>query len=128
MAELCTTIGDFAISFTATAGVTPARGARLVIASDGTYGLAPIGEIGQGFNQFTVASAGGSGTYKPLNAPGTQVAIASEAIAVGDDVFTAASGKCSTTATAAVFIGRAKQAASGDGVLFEVITGGTVPI
>jgi hypothetical protein len=128
MPELCTTIGDFAVSFTATAGVTPARGARLLIASDGTYGLAPIGDAGCGFNQYTVSAAGGSGTYKPNNANGTQVGIASEAIAVGDDVFSAANGKCSTTAAGAVFLGRAKQAATGDGVLFELIIGGTVPV
>lgn len=121
MAELCTTIGDFAISFTATAAVTPSRGARLLIASDGTYGLAPIGDVGQGFCQYTVSDSGGSGTYKPWNGQGTQVGIASEAIAVGDDVYTAASGKCSTTATNALWLGRAKQAATGDGVLFEII-------
>jgi hypothetical protein len=63
-----------------------------------------------------------------LNGQGTQVAIASEAIAVGDDVFTAASGKCSTTATLATFIGRAKTAAAADGDLFELITSGPVPI
>lgn len=128
MAELATTIGDFAVSFTATAGVTPSRGARLLIASDGTYGLAPIGEVGQGFNQYTVSAAGGSGTYKPTNGDGTQVAIASAAVAVGALVYTAASGKCSSTATSAVFIGRAKQAAAADNDLFEIIVGGTVPI
>lgn len=128
MAEIMTVIGDFSITVTATAAVTPSRGARLKIASDGTYGLAPIGEIGQGFAVATFASAGGRGTMFPVNKQGTVVAIASEAIAVGDDVYSAADGKCSTTATNAVFIGRAKSAASGDGVLFELIVGGPVPV
>ena len=124
MSELATTIGDFAVSFTATSGVTPGRGYRLLIASDGTYGLAGINDVGQGFNQYTVSAAGGSGTYKPTNAPGSQVAVASEAIAVGDRCYTVAGGKVSKTATSAIFIGNAKQAATGDGVLFELIVNG----
>lgn len=120
MAELCTTIGDFAISFTATSGVTPTRGLRLLLASDGTYGLAGLNDAGNGHCQYDVPISG-SGTFKPLNAPGSQVAVASEAIAVGDRVYSVAGGKVSKTATSAIYLGIAKQAASGNGVLFEYI-------
>lgn len=52
---------------------------------------------------------------------GTCVMVASEAIVAGDVVYKAADGKVSKTATGSVRVGIALEAASGDGIEFEVL-------
>lgn len=52
---------------------------------------------------------------------GTAVMTASEAIVAGDPVYKAASGKVSKTSTGSVQVGIALEAASGDGIEFEVL-------
>lgn len=55
-------------------------------------------------------------------APGTVIMVAAGAIAVGADVYGAASGKANDVATSTyVYIGTALTAATGDGSLFEVL-------
>ena len=55
-----------------------------------------------------------------FSAPGTRLGVASKAIAVGDPVYTAASGKLTdTSATGAFYLGRALTAADADGDEFE---------
>lgn len=61
------------------------------------------------------------GAVRLNNQPGITIGIASEAIVVGDVVYSAAAGKVSKTATSAVRLGIADTAASGDGVLFRYI-------
>ena len=55
------------------------------------------------------------------NKQGTLIMVASAALAVGANVFTAASGKVGASATGAFLIGTALTAATGDGSLFEVL-------
>lgn len=66
------------------------------------------------------AISGDSVTLRLPNA-GTVKTTASEAIAAGDQLYKAASGKVSKTATGSVLIGIAVTAASGDGSIFEAL-------
>ena len=61
--------------------------------------------------------------YTPvrLTKAGTCVLVASEAIVAGDVVYKAAAGKVSKTATGSVRVGIALEAASGDGIEFQVL-------
>src|SRR5690242_12075584 len=100
MADLMTINEGPNITVTATSGVTPARGNRLTMASDGTVGLAGIGVYGEYVAQYTFAASGGTETVRFFNAQGTHVLQSTAAaIAVGDSVYTAASGVVSNTST-----------------------------
>lgn len=61
--------------------------------------------------------------YTPcrLTKAGTCVLVASEAIVLGDVVYKAANGKVSKTAAASIRVGIALEAATGDGLEFQVL-------
>lgn len=123
MADLMTINEGPNIMVTATSGVTPARGNRLTMASDGTVGLAGIGVVGEYVAMWAFAAAAASDTVRFMNAQGTQVLkTTAAAVAVGDAIYTAASGVCSNTSTNAVLIGIARTAIDSAGGLIVVAT------
>lgn len=124
MSDLMTINEGPNITVTATSGVTPLRGHRLAMASDGTVGLAAIGVAGEYVATYDFPSAGATETVRFLNAQGTQVMkTTAAAVAVGDSVYTAATGLVSNTSTSAVLIGIAKTAiGSGGGLIIVVPT------
>lgn len=107
------------LTATATA-VAIAAFLRVNLDAQGLISAAAIGVAGIGITKQAFA-ASGTGVVRLLNAPGTQIATASEAIAVGDLVYSAAAGQVSKTAAGAVLLGTATSAASGAGVLFTFI-------
>lgn len=108
-------------NWTATAtAVAIAAYLRVALDANGLVAAAAIGVAGVGITKQAFA-ASGTGLVRLLNAPGTQIATASEAIVVGDLVYSAAGGKVSKTAAGAILLGVATSAASGDGVLFTFI-------
>lgn len=103
------------------AGAALAPGTRVVISSGKVVAAGITGkDIG---TVVTRAYADGDPvTVRLRTAQGTCECIASEAIAMGAAVYTAASGKVSDTAAATSFyFGEAMEAASGDGSVFEVL-------
>lgn len=121
MSDLMTINEGPNITVTATGGVTPARGTRLTMASDGTVGLAGIGEYGEYVAAYTFPAAAATETVRFFNAQGTQVLQSTAAaIAVGDSVYTAASGVVSNTSTSALLIGIARTAVGSGGGLLVV--------
>lgn len=94
------------------------RGVRVALNGSGLCAAAAVGVRGD----FVTAQAGAAS--ESIAAFGTQSgrvpALASEAVAVGDTAYSAASGKFSKTSTNAVLMGVWTLAASGDGVLGEV--------
>lgn len=110
------------ISVTLSSAASAARGTRLTLGSAGTYSAAAIGVKGECVTSYTIA-ASGSGAARLLNAQGTQIYQTTAAsIAVGDAVYTAASGLVSNTSTSATLLGVARQAVGSAGGLVEVIT------
>lgn len=121
MAELASYIGIEPLTIKATA-VAQARGIRVTLNSDNETAKSAIGVRGDyitlgaiAASEYGVAAATGCGGKVP--------ALASEAVAVGDLAYSAADGKFSKTSTNAVLMGRWTLAASGDGVLGEVLLG-----
>jgi hypothetical protein len=72
-----------------------------------------------GVSQQKVAAAGTANLPIRLPAAGTCKVTASVAIAKGDLLYKAADGKVSDLPTGSVQVGIAKEAASGDGAIFE---------
>lgn len=108
------------LTATATA-VAIAAFLRVNLDANGLISAGAIGVSGIGITKQAFA-ASGTGVVRLLNAPGTQIGTASEAIAVGDPVYSAAAGKISKTAGGgALLLGVATSAASGDGGLFTFI-------
>lgn len=95
---------------------------RLTLNSSGQWAKAAIGVRGDAIAEEGKAS-GGLLAGRLLYYGGTHIGIASEAILVGDIVYSAASGKISKTSGGAVALGRAVTAASGDGAQFEWMPG-----
>ena len=121
MADIVTVNEGPNITVTATAGVTPSRGHRLTMASDGTVGLAGIGITGEYVALYDFPTSGATETARMLNAQGTQVLkTTAAAVAVGDSVYSAASGVVSNTSTNAVLIGIARTAIGSGGGLIVV--------
>lgn len=115
MAELATNIGVVPQTILASTSAIN-RGLRTTLASDGTVSVSAIGVRGDYITVNDVAAS----SYGTGHACGTGAkisALASEAVAIGDLAYSAASGKFSKTSTNAVLMGRWVQAASGDGVL-----------
>ncbi|HRI52468.1 MAG TPA: DUF2190 family protein [Pseudomonadota bacterium] len=107
------------ISFVAAADT--ALGLRVTINSSGQAAIAGIAARGIGHADSGIDS-GVSGPIRLTNTGGELVGIASEAIAVGDTVLTAASGKCSkTTGGGALEIGICTFAAGTNGDQFKYI-------
>lgn len=101
--------------------VAVARGARVTVDSSRTVAASDIGVRGD-FVAMVAAAASQPFAAASLQTGSIVPMLASEAIAVGDDVYSAASGKVSTTSGGgAVLLGKAMTAASGDGILFEVL-------
>jgi hypothetical protein len=78
-------------------------------------------EIGTATNQ--AFAAGDRVTVKLRSAPGTHKMIAAAAITAGALVYTAASGKCSVSASTAYIEGHAMEAAGANGDIIEVLYG-----
>ena len=120
MAELAASTGatQFSVNLTA---ASVSRGARLTLDSSGTCAASAIGVRGD-YVAATAGAASATISATPLQLGAIVPMIASEAIAVGDTIYSAASGKVSkTSGGGAVIVGKANTAASGDGVLFEVL-------
>lgn len=98
-----------------------ARGLRVTLDSSSTLSASAIGVRGD-FIASQAVAASEFAAYFGMQPGGIVPLIASEAIAVGGAVYSAASGKASTTSGGgAIYLGKANTAASGDGVLFECI-------
>lgn len=105
-----------------------ARGVRVTVGASGTCTVAGLAVRGDFVTNQVIPISVASATPKAglgySTSGGGQVpALASEAVAVGDDAFSAADGKFSKTSTSAVYMGRWVIAASADGVLGAVELG-----
>jgi len=119
MAELATLQGVNLFSVNLTAAAV-ARGLRLVQDSSNTYSAA--GSTVRGDAVAAVAGAASATIAAiPLQSSGIIPVIASGAVTAGDLIYSAASGKVGTSSSSTVLLGKAVTAASGDGVLFEVL-------
>lgn len=122
MAELAGSIGANFEPCIATA-VAIARGSRVTLDSSGTCAASDIGVRGDYITDSAVA-ASESFAGIPMQLGCRVAALASEATAIGDAAYSAASGKISkTSGGGAVLLGKWTQAASGDGVLGQVQLG-----
>lgn len=120
MAELAAYTNSPLFPVTLTA-VAVARGIRLTQDSSNLNAASAIGVRGD-----WVASCAGAASERiaafSLQEAGIIFAVASEAIASDDLCYSAANGKVSkTSGGGAVILGKANTAASGDGILFELI-------
>ncbi len=99
--------------------VAIALGVRVTFDSTGYVSAAAISVRG---DYTTLQSCEGSipVDVASMQGGGKVPALASEAVAVGDPAYSAASGKYSKTSTSAVLVGKWIEAASGDGVLGAV--------
>lgn len=101
------------------------RGARLTFDSTGVV-IAAASTVRGDFVAATAIAASTStldqyGAAFSLQAGSIVPALASEAIVVGDAIYTDTSGKWSKTSASHVLCGKAVTAASGDNILFEVL-------
>lgn len=115
MAELATYIGIVPRTILANS-VAQVRGVRVTRNSAGTTAIADNTTRGD-YVTLTAIEASLPGTAASMSDGGSVPALASEACAIGDLAYSAASGKFSKTSAGAVLCGRWTQAASGDGVL-----------
>lgn len=98
-----------------------ARGLRVSMASTGLCAVAASTVRGDYvMSQAGAASQNDVAAFQP-QAGGITPYVADGAISIGDTIYSAASGKVGKTSTSTVIIGIANTAASGDGILFEVI-------
>lgn len=122
MSDLATIIEGPAASVTATVGVQPNRGNRLTTSTDGSVGLAGISVEGEYIALYNFQSTGAVATVRFTNAQGTQVLqTTAAAMAVGDPVYTAASGLVSNTATSAILLGVCRTAVTSAGGLIVAV-------
>lgn len=119
MAELAAYTGANTFTATATA-VAISRGIRVSLASTGLVAAAASTVRGDYVASQAVA-ASGVAAFFPIQPGGIVPMVADGALSVGDTIYSAASGKVGATSTGAVIMGKANTAASGDGVLFEVL-------
>ncbi len=119
MAELAAYSASPLLSYQNSA-VAIARGIRVSLASTGLVAAAASTVRGEGVASAALA-ASVTGAYFPLQNSAIVPMVADGAISIGDTIYSAASGKVGTTSTGAVIMGKANTAASGDGILFEVI-------
>jgi hypothetical protein len=121
MAEMATYIG--VVPRTVTANAAAARGIRLTLNSSGTCDAAGITDAGD-YVSLQAIEAAKTGAAVSMHGGGKIPAVASEAVAVGDPAYTAASGKFSkTSGSSAVLVGKWALAASGVDVLGEIELG-----
>lgn len=100
--------------------VAVARGIRVALASTGLVAAAASTVRGD-FVSSQAAAASAPFAAFGLQPGGIVPMVADGAIVIGDTIYSAASGKVGLTSTGAVIVGKANTAASGDGILFEVI-------
>lgn len=100
-----------------------ALGIRVTLDSSGTVAASDIGVRGD-FVTLQSIPASGDGEALSLQAGIYAPMVASEACAVGDPAYSAASGKVSkSTGGGAVLLGKWATAASGNGVIGKVLLG-----
>ena len=88
-----------------------------------TVGLAGVGDVCIGIAQVPIAN-GGFGNARFENASGSQIYLASEAIAAGDKIYSAAAGKVKKTSAAGVVsLGAAWTSTAADGDFIMAIRG-----
>lgn len=119
MAELAAYTGANLFTQNASA-VAISRGIRVSLASTGLVAAAASTVRGD-FVASQAVAASGTAAFFAIQPGGIVPMVAAEAIAIGDTVYSAASGKVALTSTSTVIMGKANTAASGDGILFEVI-------
>lgn len=90
-----------------------------VIFGTTTVALAGVADVDDGTMENPTFAATETATVRLRTASGTCKMVASAAISAGADVYAAASGKIASTGF--VFIGKALEAASGDGSVIEVM-------
>lgn len=99
-----------------------AQYARVVFESDGKVVTAGLTQIGDGIAQREAYAAGDYIDVKLWNSSGTFKMIAIEALSVGADLYTEASGKVQDTAASTSFkFARALEAATADGDVIECV-------
>lgn len=104
-----------------TAAAATAYGLRVHLNASSAWAISGISVRGLGHAAEGIAS-GARGPVRLINCGGELTGIASEAIAVGDTVYSAASGKMSkTSGGGAVAMGTASSAAGADGDQFTYI-------
>lgn len=109
-------------TFQATAAV--AENLRVsFLGSTGKIAVAGASERGVGTTEFPALAADDYVAVRLWNAQGTRKMVASEAITAGADVYAAASGKIAATGT--VKLGQAKEAATANNDVIEVLPPGS---
>lgn len=93
---------------------------RVIQEADGKWVVAGITQIGDGIAQTPAFAAGDEIAIKLWNSAGTFKMIALEALAVGADLYTEASGKVQDTAASTSFrFAKSLEAATADGDIIE---------
>lgn len=100
-----------------------AKYARVKISAAETVDVAGITDREIGIVTNQAFAAGDRVTVRLRSAPGTTKMIAAAAISAGALVYTAASGKCSVSASTAFILGHAMEAAGANGDIIEVLYG-----
>lgn len=119
MADMTSDLAIQPITIKATS-VAQARGVRVTLASTNDTAVADATTRGD-FVTLQAIAASDYGAAASASGGGKVPALASEAVAIGDLAYAAAAGKFSKTSTNAAYLGRWTQAASGDGVLGQVL-------
>lgn len=105
-----------------TADAAIAQYARVLLEADGRIVTAGLADVDIGVAMREAFAAGDPVTVRLRNAQGSVPMIASEAIEVGDLVYSETAGKVQDTAQATSFlVGQARTAAGADGHFLEVI-------
>jgi hypothetical protein len=120
MADLSATSNAVALTVNATAA-TVARGIRLALNSSGTVAAAASTVRGDYVAAQAAAASATLSAFQIASGGIVPMVNSGATIAVGDTVYSAASGKIGTTSTSTVIIGKAMQASSTDGELLEVL-------
>lgn len=105
------------MNFTADEVLAQFRRVKFASSSGTNIVYADLGDFAVGVTQENVES-GKTASVKDVKDGGTQVCVASEAIAEGADIYAAADGKVSDTVSG-IIIGRALEAAAADGDQIE---------
>jgi predicted RecA/RadA family phage recombinase len=99
---------------------------RVTINGSGQTAIAGIGDVTVGVNSETECQAGDSPAIVSENGSPALVYVAAKAIAVGDTVYPAASGKVTDTAGTEAALGKAATAAAADGDQIRVLRSATL--
>ncbi len=94
---------------------------RVVLAAGGTVSVAALADREIGITQTPAFAAGDVVTVKLRSATGTHKAIAAAGITRGGQVFSAAAGRVSVSATGAFNLGQALETATTAGDIIEIL-------